>query len=331
MLEFQVAAAGTPDVATLRLDLGQEAVARPALKALFGARRVQGLEFLIQSRYSEEDLNDQLERLGYDPVHLPAGRPGEAPSVYAENALAAGREALRGLLVAEAMHYGLACSETAFVAVRTEAGQQVQGSVAVANALASGWSDDFVELRIVAFGQAAGGLMAEGYRPPGAAAPSSIFARLWPFRRRPGGRLDAARLPSRAQSSAPVEETAAGVLFSGVPLFADGESVLFDSSRDQDTGKLPERATINRLEVRFPGGTPADEGHDAGLALLIFVDDLSSPRARVRLADVASQGGERPLNLLRSAGEVVRIVLLDPAGAWTRGAQQIEVVLAWRA
>ncbi len=173
--------------------------------------------------------------------------------------------------------------------------------------------------------------MSEGYSPPGAAAPSSIFARLWPFRRRRAGRLDAVRPPHRAQSSAPVEKAAAGVLFSGVPLFADGEAVLFGSSRDEDTDKLPERATINRLEVRFPGGTPAHQSHDPGLALLIFVDDLSSSRARVRLADVASQGGERPLNLLKSAGEVVRIVLLDPAAAWTRGAPQIEVVLGWGA
>ena len=44
----------------------------------------------------------------------------------------------------EALGYGLASSETAFVAVRTEAGRVVEGRVAVANALPAGWSEDFL-------------------------------------------------------------------------------------------------------------------------------------------------------------------------------------------
>ena len=73
----------------------------------------------------------------------------------------------------------------------------------------------------------------------------------------------------------------------------------FDTSRDQDAAKLPDSAVINRLEVRFPDGTP-EYDNLAGLSLLIFVGDLSSPKAKVQLADVVRQRGERPLNILRA-------------------------------
>ena len=49
------------------------------------------------------------------------------------------------------------------------------------------------------------------------------------------------------------------------------------------------------------------------LCLLIFVEDLSQPRARVRLADLIRQGGERPLNISRRPGQRIRIDLVDPA------------------
>ena len=111
-----------------------------AIKALFGARRVLGLEYLIHSGYTGDALRDQLARLGYDPGQVLAPKS----KVYAENAREDASKALRYLLVREALDYGLACSETAFVAVRKEAGRVIEGSVAIANALPAGWSDDFI-------------------------------------------------------------------------------------------------------------------------------------------------------------------------------------------
>src|SRR5262249_1097775 len=111
-----------------------------AIKALFGARRVLGLEYLINSGYAGDALSDQLARLGYDPGQVLAPKP----QVYAENAREDASEALRNLLVREALDCRLACSETAFVAVRKKAGRVIEGSVAVANALPARWSDDFI-------------------------------------------------------------------------------------------------------------------------------------------------------------------------------------------
>src|SRR5205823_9270009 len=116
--------------------------ARPALKALCGARRVLGLEFLVHAGYAGSELADQLRRLGYEPDDVLGPLPGKA-KVYAENVRADAEAALKRLLVREALDYGLACAETAFVAVRTEAGQPVAGTVAVANALPAGWSPQF--------------------------------------------------------------------------------------------------------------------------------------------------------------------------------------------
>lgn len=120
------------------------------------------------------------------------------------------------------------------------------------------------------------------------------------------------------------------MLFSGVPQFAGGEAVLFDSSREQDANRLPDRATLSHLTVRLPGGAPERGGLDPGLSLLIFVGVLSAPRTRMRLVDLVRQHGERPLNLSKLPGQVVRIVLLDPAGAWAHSTPQIEVALGWK-
>ncbi|HUV94373.1 MAG TPA: VIT domain-containing protein [Anaerolineae bacterium] len=330
-LSFSARTRDGQEVAACRMDLAGERNERPALKALFGARRVLGLEFLINSGYDREALGEQLERLGYDPEEALAGRAGRRPRVYAENVRLDAQEALRGLLVREALDYGLASSETAFVAVRTEAGKPVEGTVAVANALAEGWSEGFVSRGLGAgtgLGLATPGLALRGggrarlaMRRAGL-APSDLdipaFLRRGPRR---------AEVGDRAAPEKAVAEPAP--LFLGVPQFAHGEAVLFDSTRKEDAGKLPESGTISRLVVRFPGAALDHRGLDRGLSILIFVGDLSSPRARVRLADLLRRRGERPLNLFRRPGQVVRIVLVDPASAWARGAPEMSLGLRW--
>jgi Ca-activated chloride channel family protein len=108
-----------------------------------------------------------------------------------------------------------------------------------------------------------------------------------------------------------------------------GEAILFDSLQDQHAGVLPDQVTLARLVVRFPAGMPDPKALDPGLVLLIFVDDLTTPRARVKLADLIQQRGERPLNLRKGPGQAVRILLADPAGAWASLAPGIELALGW--
>lgn len=111
-----------------------------ALKAIFGAYRVLGLERLVGARVADEALENDLRRLGYDPVRLRSTAPG-ATSIYPENARRAMLSALKTLLLSEALAYGLLCSVTGFVAVRKEEGRTVRATALVGNALPSGWSD----------------------------------------------------------------------------------------------------------------------------------------------------------------------------------------------
>jgi len=318
-LSLRVTTAGNQEIAACDLNLTEEVSESPALKALFGARRIIGLEFLINSGYVGEDLRDQLLRLGYDPDEILTDESRKPPRVYAETVRADAQEALRGLLVREALDYGLASSETAFVATRTEAGKPIDGTVAVANALPAGWSDDFLlSPASLAFTRKAGPPLAQALHTGPPVAMDLPLAR-------PFFAGDEAESPDDAKALA--EPTP---LFSGVPEFKESRAVLFDSSREQDADKLPESAKIHRLLVRFPEGAPDHKDLDRALSLLIFVGDLSSPHARVRLTDLVRGRGERPLNLLKRPGQVVRIVLLDPAETWTHGAPLIEVAFRWQ-
>ena len=337
-LAFRLAANRDPGVPTLRLDLAAlDATGRdlPALKALFGARRVAGLEFLTNARYDDAQLRDQFARLGYDPALL-SPQPNR---VYAENTRHDASAALRDILVAEALRYGLASAETAFVAVRRERGKAVEGTIAVGNALPSGWSEGFLtaaggampmmamaapmqmsRMRLVAPSQA----MPSMSSPQAPARGGGFFAKL-------SETVGAAFSTGGGHTPAPPTADAfAGpslpVLFAGVPQFAGGEAVLFDSTQDKDAGKRT-TMVLTRLRLRLTGGAVDSQRLDPDLTLLIFVGDLAAPRARVRVADLLRQGGERPLNLTWGAGQPLRIVLHDPQGAWASGGVGVELEL----
>jgi hypothetical protein len=137
---------------------------------------------------------------------------------------------------------------------------------------------------------------------------------------------EAADSPSEATAGLPVPNRS--VLFSGRPK-GSGEIILFDSSRDQSIHQVREAGTINRLIISFAGVTPAVESFGTELCLLVFVGDMATPRAKVKLVDLVRQGGARPLNLSRKRGEALRLALVDPAGVWSEGAPHIEVALEW--
>ena len=63
------------------------------------------------------------------------------------------------------------------------------------------------------------------------------------------------------------------------------------------------------------------------MTLLLFVGDLSQPRAKVRLIDIARMRGKRPLNVMRASNDPVRLVLADPNGAWKSKSMRLEVTL----
>jgi hypothetical protein len=130
-----------------------------------------------------------------------------------------------------------------------------------------------------------------------------------------------------AEEESSSEGAPSAIVFRERVQFAGGEMVLFDSKRDAD--HLPASATLTSLAVRYSDGAPKADALQADLALWLFVDDMVTPRAKVRLVDLVRQGGTRPLNIRRQAGQVVRIVLVDPQEAWKGTAVRMEVELAW--
>lgn len=318
------------------------AMESPALKALFGARRILGLEYLMNSMHSGDELHEQLRRLGYDPES--ALQPGGKKKLYAENVREDAQGALKGLLVREALDYGLASAESAFIAVRREQGQPVEGRVVVANALPSGWTDRFATGGGGRRMRRTGGMHFTAAAMPMASPPPSPNVMRGdreedaPKKRSPFDKLSEAvsgllrqttgmsepepmEMEEEKAEVGPIHERQpSATLFAGVPALTDGEAILFDA------GDLPAPVTFKRLRLRFPQGGPDSAGRE--LALLLFVGDLSLPRARVRVADLL-RSGERPLNIARKAGEPVRLLLADPQGEWRDAPPAIEVDLEW--
>ncbi len=307
-------------------------VALPALKALFGARRVLALEYLIGSGYTGDDLRDQLERLGYGTDDL--ARVSDRKHIYAENAREEVAKALKALLVREALDYGLASSETAFVAVRKEKGEVVAGTVPVANALPSGWSEEFLSPGAMFFMRSSGvaDMSMGGFGQPQAPASTNagMGAQLAALQRKGGARphrkeAAPARPVTPPASARPTAPSGSVTLFEGTPVFQSGQALLFDSNRSGDAGRLAGQGTIRQLAIAFAKGAPDADALDAGLMLLIYVGDLATPRARASLRDMLRQGGSRPLNLALRAGDVVRVVLLDPNNVWARVAPTLRL------
>lgn len=303
----------------------------PALKALFGARRVLALEHLQGAGYEPDELCAALTRLGYDPKQALAPTSGER-KLYQENARAATQGALRHLLVAEALRYGLASAETAFVAVRREAGERVAATVIVANALPAGWSPVFASggvgsmkvLRMAALtppSSAIRSVSEERHDFPQGGGRRGVFDKLT------GAFAPASppAAPMLAALSTPQGQREAAI-FNGLPQVASGSATLFDAAT-ADAITLPAHGRLSRLTVRLVGGTSATP-LDGSLILDLFVDDLAAPRVSVSLAAITAQGGTRPLNLAWRAGRPLRLILRDPLGLCAQTGLALAVALA---
>jgi Ca-activated chloride channel family protein len=322
---IRVTAPPRREVKTRRVDL-TERQELPAIRALFGARRVLALEHLAGAAYSAEELTHQLQRLGYERGDL-APDTDTSPRVYAENIRTESEAQVRKLLVRESLAFGLLSSETAFVAVRTEPGKPVEETVVVANALPQGWSEGFLGRTLLGRAPAAMYMLAmPDVSLDAVSSPAEGVYGSPP----PAMLRKAASMPASSARKAGAARPRSGAcrLFSGVPSFEGGRAVLFDTARAEEAVKLSGEATISAVRVGFPRGAPDPARLDPGLTLLLFVDDLSQPRAKVRLTDLLRQGNERPLNLRLHPGQRLQVVLQDPAGAWVSDGPLMEVELA---
>jgi Ca-activated chloride channel family protein len=332
----------------------------PALKALFGADRLRRLEYVMNGHFSNDELCTELSRLGCE---VP---PSSGPKLYPENVQRAAAESVRVILVRESLECGLPSSETAFVAVREEPGQPLTETRIVANALPKGWSDGSGG-RLLAGGGYGGsrkfaapsapaddelrftmmdactdisgdvfedevdsetlmglGPVAEmddlgAPAPPPVSGMASASAIHFPQADSLVNRLNLRSRTADRPDDERVQDTLRVVVRPGQHAPADG-SVLHDAITENG-------GHFTYVAISFADTNPTVDSVNPELTLLLFVGDLASPRARVKLENVLRQGGRRPLNLRHAAGEPIRMVLSDPAGAWKSGIPPLEIVL----
>jgi Ca-activated chloride channel homolog len=321
-----------------------------AVRALFGAERVRVLEQLAAAHDDLATLGGRLERLGY-AAEAAAVRGGAGGARSAENALASAQTTVRALLVRESLETGVPSTATALVAVRAVAGEAPTRRVDVACALPAGWSSDFETLARAGMPDLSGIAL---FSPMSPASPAPrmqrSMARPAPSDHDGGGgvRFSPARIAKRGRdrlspqqgaagaddaSGAPLAEAAPAYaprvstpLWTGVPAVGpDGEAVLHDSpSGGDEGGSVPDHISVALLHLDGDAGALP-----AGTRLLIFVDDLARPAARVDVRATLLAGGRRPLNVRVAPGARVRVVLALPPGvAWPAGAGALAVTLA---
>ena len=310
-----------------QIDLQPSGAEFSALKALFGVRRVNTLETLATARYDPAMVQEQLTRLGYSTV-----ASAESAALYAENQAAQATRLINDLLVEESLRYGLASSAVGFVAVRAEAGEPVEARVFVANALPSGWSDDFLGAGLPSMTRSArkGRRFAQGNA---AIVSQSPTMGLGTDSDVVGGPAMLPQMPF-PQPSAPQQSAPYGaprptwhVVFTG-PVQVDAGCALLVGDF---SATIPDGALISGLRVEVAATdrsalADARSAAGAGAQLLLYVGDLAEPRACVRLRDLLRQGG-RPLNLRKQQGDVVHLVLDDPAEIL--GGVELTLLLEW--
>ncbi len=293
--------------------------AHAGLLALYGAPRINALEYLIHAQYAPAALEGEIAKLGFAIDDLALEKTGQ---LYAENRAQAVAAALRDLLTAEALRFGLPSAETAFIAVREEAGEPVSQTVAVANALPHGWQ--LPGRGMVGYGAGAMSMQAQAMpramgNNAGISGDAMAFAQPQPsLMAMPatGGGIGALR-------TEPVYHPLfSGPLFSGEPIWSGGRATLYEG--DPAAG---EEITLRGVRAGLNSGAKAAELPD-NLMLLIYVEDLTQASARVRLRDLLRMG-ERPLNLCKRTGALVRLELVGAEKMQQMAGIELEVSLAW--
>lgn len=292
----------------------------PALAAIFAAHRINELEYLARAYTLQPDeVARRVRDLGFPADALPGFQPTTAQAMYPENIKPAWQDALAQLIQAESLASNIPSSETAFVAVRQEAGQRVTHTVPVANALAEGWSNEFaggphvLSAQPAAFSTAAFSPRGRGFTEYRASVLSSS--------------LMAQAMPGPSMRSRKADAGGTALLYKGALGGLVQAQVLLDTGKRADV--LP--ASVTLTAVTWSGDASQQVLAGLGdLTLAIYVGDMAVPRASVRLRDLAA-AGRRPLNLRRRSGEPVRVALAGSSAAALAGdgGGQVEVRLVW--
>jgi Ca-activated chloride channel family protein len=247
---------------------------------------------------------------------------------------------VKNLVVQESLKYGVLSAETAFVAVRSEPGRTVEEQVIVPNALPEGWSDSFTTAGLMKMSnrrmvnRPAGGSVLDWVGGGSMDMIMQMDGTMKPEMKRSSMFIDSsgkANLQMTFRASPIIGDTPAGnskqsgyTLFSGTPAFAEGVAVLFDSTLPGQKNIIPETVLLKRLEMTCKIKTPVLSD---SVELLIYSGDKAAPRIRIRIRDMLTHNGVRPLNIQRTNGELFRVILVDPDDEWRKDIPVLEVIV----
>ncbi|MDR2136712.1 MAG: VWA domain-containing protein, partial [Synergistaceae bacterium] len=272
---------------------------RGAIRTLYGARQIQELEFLKNSRLSGEELRNELLSLGYE-TH------DERSKVYEENNDVSARDVVDELLLTESLKYGIVSTRTAFVASRTEKGKHVGDTLLTPNALPSGWDDGWDDDASTFYESG----IPSGFfgRPmmvmPASAPPvGAMMGR--PFRRSSSRAMGASMDDAGAGDGAEPEKTS--IYDSEVTVPGAGEAALGEVVLKEITGSgRLSGLGLSEESLKSLGGENLSKLF-IHVYIRIYIDGNVRSSAAVKLSDLVKLGGERPLNLVY--GKSVRFVL----------------------
>lgn len=294
----------------------------PQVRTLFGAEIVASLDYLMNSAQSFVEIDEELRVLGHDI--LPR-IPGDTP-IYHENQVKDAREKIKDLLVKTSLSYGIASSETAFIAVRQDADRVVEESVIVANALPSGWSDGFchpsppknlimqpdgtlnMPKRRKARDMPSGGALLDWFDPgsgssPGLSPQSTQKKSGKPFK----WKGDAYVLPSR---DSPEQGMITITLFKGTPVFYHDEAVLFDSDAKDMHSVIPRGFHLKKIRFSCTESRP----EFVHLRLMLFIGDLVRQVIEIPLSELEARGGVVSVFAIREHGAIIKLLLMNVSG-----------------
>ena len=294
----------------------------PQVRTFFGAEIVASLDFLMNSAQSFIEMDEELKVLGQGILQ---GILGGTP-IYHENQVKDAREKIKDLLVKASLSYGIASSETAFIAVRQDADRVVEESVIIANALPSGWSEGFSTTGSMknlimqpcgvlgrpksrkARDMPSGGALLDWF-DPGSGSSSGLSPRS--MQENSGKpytwKGDAYILPSK---DIPEPGMIAITLFKGKPVFFKNEAVLFDSDAKGMHNIMPRGFHLKKIRFSSTESRP----EFANLHLMLFIGDLVRQIIEIPLSELEARGGVVSVFAIRKYGEIMKLLLMNVSG-----------------
>jgi len=323
--EFKLSSPDCGSIA-MRKELGSyKELSNRGVRHLFSAYRILSLEQLMFSAYSDKDLLARLIRLGHDIEK-------KMDAIYPENRPNDVKAAVRMMLIEESLGSGIPCCETGFVAKRLEAGNVVERTVPVANALPHGWSEDFITTSCYSDAIPATPCLSQPHfldaRYDVANGHVAHFERKKYFDCLCTERPWTLRYPSSVAHGSGKNKVVK--VFEGKPRSA----VLYDSASDQPKEAVPEGVIRGiRVELLSPNWNSEKFSHTAGdVQLLLFLIHngafwLEWPMVVVSLADLVRLGGTLPTNIFKSRNDHVRLVLKGDISSIRRSDLRMRVQL----